>query len=66
MQTLVMILLLFTSTAVAFFNARELFAVWYSVTSPTSTRHITLVVVELVLCVLLVGVMGARLYYNGR
>lgn len=65
MQTLLMVLLLVVTVAVACFDARDLFTVWYSVTSPSvSSRELLLVRFELMLCILLACVVGARLYFS--
>ena len=62
MQTLLMILLLSVAVPVAYYDGRELFLVWYSVTSPSvSFRQLLLTSLELILCLLTAGVVGMRL-----
>ena len=62
MQTLLMILLLSVAVAVACYDGRELFLIWYSVTSPpASSRQLLLTSLELMLCLLTAGVVGTRL-----
>lgn len=62
MQTLLMILLLSVAVAVAYYDGRELFLIWYSLASPpASFQQLLLITLELVLCLLTAGVVGTRL-----
>ena len=63
-QTLLMTLLLAGATAMALFDARELFVFWYSKAIANDSWGYWLALFQLVLCILLVGVISARLYRN--
>jgi hypothetical protein len=61
MQTVLSMLLLVTAIAVAFFDARDLFIGWYSITEPELATNQRLAIVgELVLCSLLIVVILTR------
>ena len=65
MHTLLLIVLLISAMAVAFLDLRELFLIWYSETSPlVSTGTVSIVVLQILLCMAIVVVVSLRLYLD--
>lgn len=65
MQTLLTALLLSVTLAVAFFDARELFVIWYSAAPPAiSTWALVLTLLEMTFCISLAVVVSVRLYVD--
>ena len=65
MHTFLLIVLLISAMAVAFLDLRELFLIWYSVTSPSlSTGTVSMVAFQILLCMGIVVVVSLRLCWD--